>query len=325
MIDDLEKAVERLRAGDVVAIPTETVYGLAASIESDAGLRRVFHLKKRPFFDPLIVHVTRFAQAKSLTQEWPPLADFLARVFWPGPLTLVLNKSDRVSDLITSGLTTVGIRHPRHPITETLIERLGVPIAAPSANRFGHVSPSTAQHVYDEFPGQDILVLDGGPCEIGLESTVLAVIDSENLSILRPGGITREQILDALKKWSGRVRLSSQSDSPKSPGHTKHHYQPDIPLIIINATDSLSDPALKNRLIMLNAGLRSENDFEKIQELKLNPEPQLAARELYSQMRELENSGASALIVRRTEQPFTNHWEAIWDRLQRAASHDLSS
>jgi L-threonylcarbamoyladenylate synthase len=166
---ELLKARDRLVAGDVVAIPTETVYGLAASIDSEKGLRRIFSLKERPFFDPLIVHVASLKEASSLVRDWPPIADFIGRYFWPGPLTLVLPKAERVNSLITSGLDTVAVRYPSHPLTLDLIRLVGTPLAAPSANKFGKTSPSRALHVKSEFPGTDLLILDGGECEIGVE------------------------------------------------------------------------------------------------------------------------------------------------------------
>ena len=186
---DLEKAKNLLLAGEVVAIPTETVYGLAADISNEDAIRKVFSLKERPFFDPLIVHVASLKQAKALTTEWGPLTDFLARYFWPGPLTLILPKAESVNSLITSGLETLAIRFPNHPAAIQLITQVG-PLAAPSANKFGQTSPTEAHHVRKEFRSVDVFVVDGGPCEIGIESTVLEVgSNQDSVSILRPGRI----------------------------------------------------------------------------------------------------------------------------------------
>jgi L-threonylcarbamoyladenylate synthase len=299
----IDDACKRLKAGKVVAVPTETVYGLAASIESDAGLRRVFQLKQRPFFDPLIVHVSSFKQAKALVSEWPPLADYIARVFWPGPLTIVLPKAKHVNPLITSGLETVAVRFPRHKMTLNLIERLGSPIAAPSANRFGRTSPSRPEHVKSEFPGEDLLILDGGACEVGVESTVISIANNE-IKILRPGGVTDVDLEGAIRKWAQPVTISRAIGSENSPGHLKHHYMPDIPLIIVSEKAMAPEGAI---------------------ELRLNEHPEYAARELYSRLRELAATGSKSIFVRRKAEQNGGFWEAIWDRLSRAATQDQSN
>ena len=229
--NDLSKARDLLLKGEVVGIPTETVYGLAGSIESEKGLRRIFSLKERPFFDPLIVHVSSFRQAASLVLEWPPLADFLARRFWPGALTIVLPKAPHVNPLITSGLDTVAIRMPDHSIARDLIDILGHPLAAPSANKFGRTSPSQASHVRDEFANDNLFVIDGGECQIGVESTVIAFQsgdDNTEVQILRPGGITQTMLEHALERW-GKPTTVRRAASEASPGHLKHHYMPKLP------------------------------------------------------------------------------------------------
>lgn len=328
--DELVKASDRLKAGDVVAMPTETVYGLAASIDSEAALRKVFSLKKRPFFDPLIVHVASFREAASVVKEWSPLADFLARFFWPGPFTLVLPKAERINPLITSGLETVAVRYPAHPLAQELIRLTGTPLAAPSANQFGRTSPSTSQHVRAEFPDEDLLILDGGECEVGVESTVVSLsIDSKGESevlILRPGGITEEQILNSLRKWSHPVSVKHAS-SEASPGHLKHHYMPKIPLVIVK-TDEPLEPSMELSKATLEK-IRKELKIEKPRspkELLLNEDATIAARELYSAMRALADSGADLLFVRSSSAPESRQglWRAIWDRLERASSLDLT-
>ena len=315
--DQITKAVERLNSGDVVAIPTETVYGLAASIENEAGLKKVFSLKQRPFFDPLIVHVSSREQARSLVTEWSDLAEFLADRFWPGPLTLVLPKAAHVSSLITSGLETVAVRHPRHAIAEKLIRSLGSPIAAPSANRFGRTSPSKPEHVRSEFPNEDLLILDGGACEVGLESTVVSVTQSE-IKILRPGGVTEADLNDALKAWKSSVKVSRAIGSENSPGHLKHHYMPDIPLVIFGAKQTLENTEAK---------LAEALSFQpkRAKEMVLNTDAAIAARELYNQLRQIASSDADMIFVRRLPSQTSGYWEAIWDRLNRAATLDLSA
>jgi L-threonylcarbamoyladenylate synthase len=324
----LLQARDRLLAGDVVGIPTETVYGLAASIDSEPGLRKVFRLKNRPFFDPLIVHVASAQDALSLVQEWPPLVDFLTRTFWPGPLTIVLPKSARVHPLITSGLDTVAIRSPAHPLAQTLIQLVGTPLAAPSANKFGRTSPSRPEHVAQEFAGDDLLIIDGGACAVGVESTVIEVIrgttDQETIRILRPGGVTEDMLQHALTRWSQPVSIVRAS-STASPGHLTHHYMPQIPLVILReqAQDVGTSLSAETRSLIAQK-LPLPPDWSAC-ELLLNDVPALAARELYSNLHRLAASGADVIYVRATlERRQHDLWSAIWDRLQRAASVDLS-
>lgn len=318
IIIDLAPACARLVAGELVAIPTETVYGLAAAIGSTEGLKKIFALKERPFFDPLIVHVASFKEAAQLVSDWPPLADFLARSFWPGPFTLVLPKAKHVNYLITSGLETVAIRYPAHPIAQELIRLVGQPLAAPSANRFGRTSPTSPKHVQSEFPHSDLLILDGGDCEIGVESTVVSVTTDE-VCILRPGQITEERIRLALKKWAKDVRVFSAAnlniDAPEAPGALKHHYMPEIPLVIVPIGEG-SELRAETRLKIQNAlGV----PIQRTVELSLNPDPVLAARELYSEMRRLAETGVDCMFVRSHDNR-DGLWSAIWDRLEKAAS-----
>ncbi len=323
----LLSARDRLLAGDVVAIPTETVYGLAASIASEQGLRKIFALKNRPFFDPLIVHVADIAAARSLVQAWPPLIDWLTRAFWPGPLTVVLPKSAHVHPLITAGLDTVAIRCPAHPLAQTLIHLLGEPLAAPSANKFGRTSPSRPEHVAQEFAGEGLLIVDGGTCAVGVESTVIALdqttTGTETIRILRPGGVTAEMLQHALAQWPQPVAVVEAS-STASPGHLKHHYMPPIPLVILREPQTAAGmPLSVHTRHSITRQLALSEPWQAC-ELVLNDAPSLAARELYSDLRRLAASGASVIYVRATPQQ-TGHdlWAAIWDRLQRAASLEL--
>jgi L-threonylcarbamoyladenylate synthase len=318
----ISRARELLLKGEVVAIPTETVYGLAASIESPEGLKKIFQTKERPFFDPLIVHVASLKQASSLAKSWSPLADYLARSFWPGPFTVVVPKADHVNPLITSGLETVAIRYPDHPIALELIEAAGAPLAAPSANKFGRTSPTSPAHVRAEFPDGHLLILEGGECEIGVESTV-AAIDENTVTILRPGAITEEMIRLVLKKWSKPVEVK-RSTSVASPGNLKHHYMPKIPLVIVKASepDGLS---AQTRLSLQSALSESGPlSIKKAVELVLDSDPAIAARELYGDMRTLAESGADCIYVRNREGR-EGIWSAIWDRLDRAATLDISA
>jgi L-threonylcarbamoyladenylate synthase len=289
-------------------------------------LRKIFSLKERPFFDPLIVHVASFKQAESLVTEWPPLADFLARMFWPGPLTLVLPKAERVNPLITSGLASVALRMPANPMTLELIKTLGEAVAAPSANKFGRTSPSTAEHVQREFPDVDLLILDGGPCDVGIESTVIEIVTQvpsslapEMIRILRPGGVTAEMLAEKLKKWSRPVSIE-RSQSQASPGHLKHHYMPAIPLVLVAEAEP-QGLSSGTRAKLLALGLATKKPVE----LVLSDDPAQAARELYGELRRLGESSADLIYFRRlqTQERTGGLWSAIQDRLGRAASHSL--
>lgn len=315
----LKQAARRLKAGGLVAMPTETVYGLAAAIHSEAALKAVFHLKERPFFDPLIVHIAELEQAPLVAREWPPLADALAKALWPGPLTLVLPKRAEISSLITSGLDTVGIRLPRHPVARDLIRLTQSPLAAPSANKFGRTSPTRAEHVRDAFPGDDVFILDGGPCEVGVESTVVALAGNE-IQILRPGTITETQLREAAKS-AGISASVCRAISNASPGHTEHHYMPDIPLVLVRTASTTLPPEL-NRSIAQDLGLSKRLLGV---ELRLSPQPALAARELYARMRECAASGASFIYALQSPAASGESWEAVWDRLSRAASRIYTS
>jgi len=237
----IERAAKLLRDGEVVVFPTETVYGLGAAAFQTAALERIFVAKGRPFNDPLIVHIAGEHELELLTTAIPEHAQRLAQVFWPGPLTLILPRGPRVPSLVTAGLETVAIRMPRHPVALALIRALGSPVAAPSANRFMHVSPTTAQHALADLAGRVPLILDGGPCQIGVESTVLDLC-SEVPTILRPGGIS----LEALRSVLPHVQLPIQHKVPgrgedvqakKAPGQLLTHYAPTIPLLLFDGTD----------------------------------------------------------------------------------------
>ncbi len=307
---DPARIADILRRGGVAAIPTETVYGLAGSIESREAIARIFEIKERPLFDPLIVHVTGAEQARALVMEWPETAERLAQTFWPGPLTLVLPKRTVLDPLITANLETVGVRAPDHPLTLKAIELVGAPVAAPSANRFGRTSPTTAEHVLSEFPEHDFPILDGGACAVGLESTVVAIDSERALRILRPGAVTAE----ALRRALGDDVGFSTAPSRESPGHSPKHYQPAIPLVLVASVRTIDDDLAREAAAELSL---ARADFV---ELELNPDPRLAARSLYADLRRLAGSGAALILVRMPADASDPGWEAIRDRLTRAAS-----
>ena len=329
--EQIDQAVRLLKQHEVVGIPTETVYGLAAMIDSEQAIKKIFSTKQRPFFDPLIVHVSSIDQAKSCVTDWNPMVDLLARNFWPGPLTLVVPKSKIISDLITSGLSTVGIRWPRNETTEAIIQKVGMPLAAPSANKFGRTSPTKASHVRQEFQDQ-VFVVQGEDSQIGIESTVLSV-KKENqkyvLAILRKGGLLQSQIERFLTKHSLDYIWTDVVDKKESPGHMKHHYMPSVPFIICR------NPAMKLSELsqILNSKLKELPDevegvkivkptrtISKIEFLKLSADPAQAAREIYSQLRAASQRKPEALCLIQMPSHTGEMWESIFDRLYKAAS-----
>jgi L-threonylcarbamoyladenylate synthase len=324
----VDQAVQKLNSQEPVAIPTETVYGLAARIDQDAALQKIFAIKKRPFFDPLIVHIQSVAQARLLTTEWPLTAQILAAAFWPGPLTLVLPKSEQVSPLITSGLLTVGLRLPRHPLALELLAKVGVPLAAPSANRFGRTSPTQAEHVLSEFADQ-VPVVDGGACDIGLESTVLSLQDSgRTLILLREGAITPSQIEKSLRGKVPDLRWIEPPSRQMAPGQMQHHYMPSVPLVIV--TQEPTDWTSFNQQILQKlqqlpvevegVSLARPAHLRSWGRLVLSSEPTLAARELYQKLREAAAAKSDALLFIKPVSMHGEPWAALWNRLSKAAS-----
>lgn len=308
---EIRAAADELRQGRVVAIPTETVYGLAGAIDSPAAIAQIFALKERPFFDPLIVHIAERSWLSGIVREVPVAAGMLMDAFWPGPLTIVLPRRLDLNPMITSGLDTVGVRLPSHPVARDLLQELGVPLAAPSANKFGRTSPTKAEHVRAEWPSEQLTVLDGGASEIGVESTVLRVIESPELvvEILRPGGISAEQVAAALAR-AGVVAAVRRAESEASPGHLLHHYMPAAPLVVVRSVEEADIAAIAAKL-NLNEPV--------VVAMELSADPVLAARLLYSEMRRAAELGAE-LILCPAPVGVDGLWAAIWDRLSRAAT-----
>lgn len=308
------EAIRLLQEGEVVAIPTETVYGLAGRIDREDTLRKIFSVKGRPFFDPLIVHVADTKTARTLTTEWPAVFDTLTEAFWPGPLTLIAPKTEAVSSLITSGLPSVAVRCPRHPLAAEILAQAGTPLAAPSANMFGHTSPTSAAHVEKEFNGQ-VPIVDGGVCDVGVESTVLSARNSENIwriEILRPGGVSRDEIAGALQKAGFKFEIT-RAQSQVSPGHLPHHYQPSSPVVIVKVQ---TDDQTLLKYVAQNSGQK----FSHVNWLNLDHDPRQAARELYKAFREMSRDKNLIAIQFRGEYERAE-WEAVWDRISRASSY----
>lgn len=330
--NDLDYAVNLLKSDDVVGMPTETVYGLAGSIHSEVALKKIFSTKERPFFDPLIVHVSNVEQAKSLALKWHRAHEVLANYFWPGPLTLVVEKNSLVSDLITSGLTTVGLRMPKHDMALNLITSFGSPLAAPSANKFGKTSPTSAQHVRDEFIRENVFVLDGGSCAIGVESTVLYVKqdsdDSEvTLSLLRAGHVIYSDISNVLIAAGLLVKLNQSETKIAAPGQMKHHYMPNKPLVFLSEDSDLKKciPEIfqmiqKLPLIIESVNVIKPEKIESMRELILSDKPEEAARELYAQLRIVSEGPEDIIFFKKKSIHQGENWEAILDRLGKAAT-----
>jgi L-threonylcarbamoyladenylate synthase len=279
----------------LVAFPTETVYGLGANALDPAAIEKIYIAKGRPSSSPLIVHVSSIEMARSLVRDWPERAEQLARIFWPGPLTLVLPKQKHVPDRLTAGLDTVGIRMPAHPIAQALISEAGVPIAAPSANVFGGLSPTTAQHVRDGLGERVAMVLDGGPSKVGIESTVLSLAGPDAV-LLRPGMVTQQEIGAVI--GAVKVLASAPGGAHSSPGLHARHYSPKTPLYLIEA----------GKLPKSGRGLC----------IQMPADPRAYAAVLYERLHAADAQGWDWIALERP--PDTEQWAAIRDRLERAAA-----
>ena len=307
-ITEIDRAAALLRGGELVAFPTETVYGLGADATQDRAVAAIFAAKGRPQFNPLIIHVLKAENAASLARV-DERAALLMQRFWPGPLSLVLRRTPhcRVSLLASAGLDTLALRVPAHPLAQELLRVGGVPIAAPSANRSGRVSPTTADHVLSELDGKIAAVIDGGPCRIGIESTVLDVSGLQPV-LLRPGGVTLEQ-LEAL---IGPIEIATENPSaPRSPGMLASHYAPSLPLRL-NATTVAASEAL------LAFGSNAPADARETLWLSRRGDVDEAAANLFAMLRALDRPDFSAIAV--APIPERGLGRAINDRLRRAAA-----
>lgn len=307
---NIDTAADILRAGSCVAIPTETVYGLAANGLDKEAVSKIFEAKERPAFDPLILHIAEMDAITALVTDFPDKAKRLADRFWPGPLTLILPKSAQVSDLVSAGLQTVGVRMPRHEMTRRLLGELDFPLAAPSANPFGYISPTTAQHVKNQLDGKIPYILDGGRCGVGVESTIVSFGGSE-VKILRKGGVS----IEAIEKVIGTVEVQTRSTSnPTAPGMLVSHYAPGKILIFGNIPELIQQH--KNRKI---AVIGFKSTYGEAGEI-LSPEGNLveAAQNLFAILRKLDESDCELILAE--ELPDFGLGRAINDRLRRAAT-----
>jgi L-threonylcarbamoyladenylate synthase len=313
---DIAKAIEALRREEVIAIPTETVYGLAGNAFSEKALKKIYELKNRPRFNPLIVHVKDAGMLPAIVREIPPVAEKLAAVFWPGPLTLVLKKQPAISDIITAGLDTVAVRVPNHPLTLALLRSIDFPLAAPSANPFGAVSPTTAQHVYQYFDDKIEVILDGGECQRGVESTILGFENDQPL-LLRHGAIMIEEI----EKVAGKIKIAvqRQGSSPQAPGMLPRHYAPAIPTFLTDDVPSLIKKFEGKKIGLLLFSRRMPAASNLTQEI-LSPQGDLneAAHNLYAALLRLEQCHPDVIIAERV--PDQGLGRTINDRLKRAST-----
>jgi len=315
----IARAVDVLRRGGLVAMPTETVYGLAADASNEAAVRAIFAAKGRPADHPVIVHIPDAAAMHHWAAEVPAAADALAAAFWPGPLTLVLKRAPAVSDLITGGQGTVGLRFPAHPWARALLQAFGGGLAAPSANRFGRISPTSARHVVDDLglkpDGAVDLVLDGGSCPVGIESTIVD-LSGPAPRLLRPGAVTREQLEAVLGVHVG----DSDACAPRVPGALEKHYAPRTALEVVPVGDVAArvSAAAPEPVAVLapDWAVRSAPNL-KLHLLAANRSSDYA-RALYENLRRLDACGAVRLIV--AEPPAGPDWEAVRDRLKRASA-----
>ncbi|MCS7037642.1 MAG: L-threonylcarbamoyladenylate synthase [Saprospiraceae bacterium] len=314
---DVAEAARWLEAGQCVAIPTETVYGLAANALDTAAVARIYEVKNRPTFDPLIVHVLDAASAETYVEDFPAMLRRLAENFWPGPLTVLLPKKAVIPDLVTSGLPRVALRAPAHPVARQLLARLSFPLAAPSANPFGYISPTTAQHVYDQLQGQIPYILDGGPCTVGVESTIVGVEDGA-LVVYRLGGVAVEAIEEAAKT-SVTVRQHSTSN-PTAPGMLTTHYAPRKRLLLWPSANDWPVPAAGQNLgLLLFKRRQTLPPHTRCVVLSNEGDLSEAAQRLFSALRTLDNAN-DVEVIWAEQCPDIGLGRAINDRLRRAAA-----
>ena len=307
----IARAAELLRAGKLVAFPTETVYGLGADASNESAIRHLYQVKKRPAGHPVIIHFAAGAEAFRWAREVPDGAKALARRFWPGPLTLILKRSPLAKDFVTGGQDNVGLRVPSHPVAQDLLKEFKGGIAAPSANRFGHVSPTTAAHVREDLGSDVDLVLEGGPTEVGIESTIVD-FSSGSPVLLRPGHISKAELEEALHS---RVGVSSESRTRHS-GGLERHYAPKTPARLVPTHELDREIAKRGDKVAVLAISRPDQRVEYW--LRMPREPHASAQRLYAALRELDTAHCEAILVE--SPPDTPEWAAVLDRLRRATN-----
>jgi len=309
---DVQHAAHLLRNGDVIGMPTETVYGLAGNALNEDAILKIYTVKNRPKFDPLIAHTNDLTKVRQWVKSFPPKAEQLAAAFWPGPLTMLLEKKSEIPDLLTSGLPRMAVRIPNHSLTLDLLSQLDFPLAAPSANPFGFVSPTSAQHVIDQLGDQIPYILDGGECTVGIESTIVG-FEGNDVLVYRLGGLSLEEIEAVV----GTVKVQlNKSSNPAAPGMLKSHYSPGKPVIIGDiATEILRHAEKKIGVISFRQNFAEAAAIRVLSPAGNLPE---AAKNVFKALRELGKADVDILLT----ESFPNEGlgRAINDRLQRAAA-----
>lgn len=319
----VQRAAELLRAGEVVALPTETVYGLAANALDANAVAKIYEVKGRPTHNPIIVHVAGFELARQCVTQWPDAAALLARSFWPGPLTMVLPRAPIIPDIVAAGGATVGVRWPSHPFMRAVIRECGFPLAAPSANLSNAISPTNAQHVAKQLGAKIPLIVDGGQAQVGIESTVIDLV-AQPARVLRPGMIHEESLLAALgevRSEKGEVR---GENGLRSPGLLKKHYSPKAKLIVLGWRDTADLNAQRSTFnaqratthIIAHTNIPGGADWGGISVIPHDAEA--FARAIYAELHRCDEAGAELIVVEAL--PGGAEWRAIADRLTRAAA-----
>ncbi len=322
--ENISRAVAWLRAGEAIGLPTETVYGLAADASNADAVSKIFSAKGRPVNHPLIVHVASAVAAKAWAADWPEAADKLANAFWPGPMTLIVKRAAHVLDAVTGGQDTVGLRVPSHPVAQAVLGLFSdghQGLAAPSANQFGQVSPTTAAHVAAEFPDRSLMILDGGRCDVGVESTIIDV-SGDTVRVLRPGRVRATEIEQVL----GTTLSEHGEDVPRVSGALASHYAPKTQTLML-ATARLKMQLRAFRQAQDRGPMRcvithsfDAEPAERVRVIRLAADAQTWERELYALLRALDEERYGTLIIEAP--PETPEWEAVNDRVKRATQRD---
>jgi L-threonylcarbamoyladenylate synthase len=320
----VRRAAELLRAGEVVALPTETVYGLAANALDENAVAKIFQVKGRPANNPIIVHVVSNEMAKRCAKDFPAIAEKLSKSFWPGPLTIVLPRSEKIPEIVTAGGNTVGIRWPSHPFIQAVIRECDFPLAAPSANLSNHISPTNAEHVRTQLGGKIPLIVDGGQSQVGIESTVLDLTVSPP-RILRPGMIHAESLTAVCGQVQGpKSKVQNQETALRSPGLLEKHYSPKAKLLVLNWRDDSnllkqihnSQFAIRNCFVIAHTHIPSGEHFTDVSVMPHDAEA--FARAIYAELHRCDAAGAELIVVEAP--PDSPEWSGIADRLRRAAA-----
>ena len=310
---DISKAIELLNKEDVVAIPTETVYGLAGNIYSEKAIRKIFQVKQRPLFNPLIVHIPSIDHLEKIVREFPVKAQKLAEAFWPGSLTLILPKRLNIPEIVTGGKDTVGVRIPNHPVTLSLLKQLSFPLAAPSANPYNRISPTSSDHVKAYFENTLSMVLEGGECKNGIESTIIGFENNEAI-LYRLGGISVEDI----EKIIGKIQIRNKSDTtPNAPGMLAKHYAPKTKMFLLDDLDKFieNNKSKKIGILKFKENLNTAS-VEHIEILSKSGDLKEAASKLYSTLHKLDSLNLDLIVAERF--PDVGLGKSINDRLERA-------